>query len=809
MQFIHRKNGFGVEKKIMIVYNTTLFGAGFFADIPPKYRFTNFDSGNMTVRCLLQISERTVTMRLILQQNKRFYPWIAAVVIACAVAAGLLGANIFLVIAASLVLAAALLVKIEFPKKINKLFILPFFLVSALFVFLLMQFTIGAGIGKRLNIIKFILNVLVIAALHFFVFSICGNMRASVLSVLIFSETLAVIDHLVVQTRSMEIVLTDIFSIMTGLSVAAGYSFTLSEMTVTALFFAVGFGVIAARTVYPDFADIKSRLFSIFGSVAIITLASVLVSNSWGNNFINFIDKYWMYRASENNGFYLNILHTASATNVKTPLGYSIDELKKLLEEQTEKGNTTEEKKDTTSEIPEVTTEKKPETETPVTDNTTTGEPETDAEKKKPNIIVVMDETFSDLQAVADYLYENGYASEKLQTDEEILPYFNSLDSSASNIEKGWALSSVFGGNTANSEFEFLTGHSMAFLPQNTVAYNLYLEKNNAFSMVDILKKEGYHTVGMHPEVATNWSRNRIYSYYGFDETLFIDDFTDLDEDDYYRGHVSDSAVFDKIISLYENNENSEDDSSLFVFAVTMMNHGGYSTENFDASIHITNYTNYKGAQEYFSSINKSDEALKKLIEYFSSVDEETVIVFFGDHQPSLSSGFYSKFFGIADDSDQKLNQAKYVVPYLIWANFDFEDSTTEITSLNYLGVKTLDIAGIEKTEYMNFLTKVRADYPAITAAGYWDTDGEFYSFIDSTVEETTLLKLYKYLQYNALFDADENKLKAWFIRDYVGDVPHTSAVTSDIVSTEKIPVTEPPTSDKKTDDEKTVPNPE
>ncbi len=748
-------------------------------------------------------------MRLIIQQNKRFYPWICAVVIACAVTAGLLGANIFLVIAASLVLTAALLVKIEFPKKINKLFIIPIFFVSALLVFLLMQFTIGAGIGKRLNVIKFLLNVLIITALHLFVFSICGNMRASVLSVLIFSEALAVIDHLVVQTRSMEIVLTDIFSIMTGLSVAAGYSFTLSEMTVTALFFAVGFGVIAARTVYPDLAGIRSRLCSIAGSVAIITLASVIVSNSWGNNFINFIDKYWMYRASENNGFYLNILHTASATNVKTPLGYSIDELKKLLEEQKEKENTTETKNDTTSKTPETTTDRTPVTEKPVTGSETTGEPETEAEEKKPNIIVVMDETFSDLQAVADYLYENGYANEKLQTDEEILPYFNSLDSSASNIEKGWALSSVFGGNTANSEFEFLTGHSMAFLPQSTVAYNLYLEKNNAFSMVDILKKEGYYTVGMHPEVATNWSRDKIYSYYGFDETLFIDDFTDLDEDDYYRGHVSDSAVFDKIISLYEGNENSEDDSSLFVFAVTMMNHGGYSTEDFDATIHITNHSNYTGAQEYFSSVNKSDEALKKLIDYFSNVDEETIIVFFGDHQPSLSSGFYSKFFGIEDDSDQKLNQAKYVVPYLIWANFDFEDDTTELTSLNYLGVKTLDIAGIEKTEYMNFLTKVRADYPAITAAGYWDNSGEFYSFTDSTTEEPTLLKLYKYLQYNALFDADENKLKAWFIRDYTSDAPDTGEITSGVVSTENTPVTEPPTSDKKTDDEDEVPSSE
>lgn len=738
-------------------------------------------------------------MKLTLQKNLRTYPWIFGTIALLSVGAALLGANILLVLGAAILMAAVLLLKIEFLQKIHTLISLPTLFVSAVLIFVLMQFTIGAGFGKYMNVAKFMLNVSLVFGMELIVFAVCSRLRASILTVLIFSEAVGVIDHLVTQTRSMEIGFNDLFSMWTGLSVAGSYKFTLAPMTVCGLLYAVPFAILLVRTKFPP---ISGRIFRISSGIAgllCIIIPCIIISSDEGSAAIKFKDKYWLFRSSEYNGFYVNFIHTASATKVKTPDNYSLEEIQKLLDEYLKNHGgttTTPPESDPPTTKPPVTDDTTPPTTSPSTDPSTT--PDTgEVEEKKPNIIVIMDETFTDLQAISEYLYNKGKSKNELLTVEEVLPFFSSLSTTMPNVEKGWAISSVFGGNTANSEFEFLTGHSMAFLPTNTVAYNLYLNKNNSFSIVDLLNKEGYLTVGMHPELATNWSRDKIYSYYGFDEIYFEDDFTGLTDEDYYRGHVSDAAVFDKIIDLYEG---KDDGTPLFTFAVTMMNHGGYSTEDFDPTIHLQNYTKYTGTQEYLSSINKTDAALRELIEYFTNTDEETIIVFFGDHQPSLSASFYSTFFGISDDSDTRLNQAKYAVPYLIWANFEFESDESVITSLNYLAGKTLDIAGIEKTEYLNFLSTVRNEFPAISAAGYWDNDGIFYSFSDYPAEDQNLLRLYKYLQYNALFDSYDNKLVHWFVKGEDISPPTTTTQTGSGVNV-LTPETTPPSGKKESND--------
>ncbi len=737
---------------------------------------------------------RCSVLKISLQTNLRTYPWIIGSIVVTSIIAAILHANIFVILGSALLMAATLLIKIQPTQKTHPLLSLPILFASAFLIFILMQFTIGAGFGKYMNFAKFMLNVIIIFGMELLVFAASSRVNASILSVLIFSETLGIIDHFVVQTRQMEIGYNDIFSVLTGLSVAGSYKFTLSPMTLGGLLFSIPFAILIIRTKLPIFRIRYIRIISSVLAAVTIVVPCLVISSDHGSDAIDFKDKYWKFRASEYNGFYVNFIHTAAATKVKVPENYSRDELIRLLKELYGVDVTPPQTGVTPIDPPSTDEITPPVTGAPTAPSTT---PDTSDDKQNPNIIVIMDETFSDLQAVSEYLYNKGKAKDNLLTVENVLPFFNSLSSTMPNVEKGWATSSVFGGNTANSELEFLTGHSLAFLPANTVAYNLYLNKNNSFSIVDLLNKEGYLTVGMHPEAPTNWSRDKIYSYYGFNEILFEDDFTGLTDKDYYRGHVSDAAVFDKIIDMYESKDKG---TPLFTFAVTMMNHGGFSTEGFEPTIHLQNYTKYKGTQEYLSSINKTDEALRELIEYFTNADEETVIVFFGDHQPSLSASFYSNFFGIDDDSDARLNQAKYAVPYLIWANFDFESDDSEITSLNYLSGKALDIAGIEKTEYLSFISMVREEYPAISAAGYWDTSGNFYSFSDYSAEDSSLLRLYKYLQYNALFDSNENKLTHWFVK---GDVPAPSITSTTTNTTSDIPapVTAPITGKKEQDE--------
>ena len=155
------------------------------------------------------------------------------------------------------------------------------------------------------------------------------------------------------------------------------------------------------------------------------------------------------------------------------------------------------------------------------------------------------------------------------------------------------------------------------------------------------LKNEGYTCVAMHPYYETGWSRNLIYPTLGFEELYFIEDF---DQNALIRKYISDRELYAKIIERYENRGRNED---LFIMSISMQNHGGYTTEyeNFEEKYYKTGRS-YTDANQYFSLIRESDDALKELITYFSLVDEPVEIVFFGDHQPSLNKKFYQLMNG-------------------------------------------------------------------------------------------------------------------------------------------------------------------
>jgi phosphoglycerol transferase MdoB-like AlkP superfamily enzyme len=550
---------------------------------------------------------------------------------------------------------------------------------------------------------------------------------------------LGIADNFVVQTRNMEIQFSDIFALGTAATVAGGYKYTLMSSTIFSLFLFVSMILTIAKTKFPRVVGMRRRLFSLLGSFVSCLLVILIVSSSTGLSAIKYIDKYWSFRSSQYNGFYLSLIRSASAAKVDEPHGYSSESLRDLLDDYLNANPTK-----------------------PVDPDLNPDEPG----KKKPNVIVIMNETFSDLQAISEYLKPE----DSLQTDVNVLEYYNSLTNEMPNVSKGYLLASVYGGNTANSEFEFLTGNTMAFLPLNTVAYNLYLNENNSDSVVNVMNANGYRTVAMHPAPAKNWSRNYVYQWLGFDQSYFIDDFEDYET---YRSEtssggiplVTDECVYDKIIEEYEN---KSEDTPLFTFAVTFQNHGGYSTEGFEPTVNITNSDKYTGAEEYLSCIKKSDEALKEFLEYFQNQEEDTLVVFYGDHQPSLSNSFYSRYFNISGDADTKAMQAKYAVPYMFWGNFEFEDEERELSSINFLAPRMLDIVGVQKTRYLSFVQNLSKTVTAINPYGWWSQNPETLEYeyhvlnMSNISEESPMLQVYYWQQYNLLFD-EGNKLEDWF----------------------------------------------
>lgn len=362
---------------------------------------------------------------------------------------------------------------------------------------------------------------------------------------------------------------------------------------------------------------------------------------------------------------------------------------------------------------------------------------ETDgAPSSTPNIIVIMNEAFSDPAVLG-----------KFTTNEDYMPFVHRLLDGAEDTVSGFLNVSVKGGNTANTEFEYLTGNSMAFLPYGSIPYQQYI-KNETPSMASWLSGFGYRTVAMHPYRAAGWDRNKVYPLMGFDEMYFEEFYKDSKV---IRKYVSDEADYEKIIQIYEQKESGE---PLFLFNVTMQNHSSYNDwadyDNFSPDITVDG-SDSEVLSAYLSLMKLSDQATEKLVDYFAKEDEDTVIVFFGDHQPTDSVvNPVLKLNGTSSSSLSAEEEAlRYQVPFFIWANYDIEEESDLNISVNYLASRTLDAAGLPKPGYFSFLSELEKQVPVVSANHVSLSDGTFSAADD----QDELLREYKTFQYHQLFD--------------------------------------------------------
>ena len=283
--------------------------------------------------------------------------------------------------------------------------------------------------------------------------------------------------------------------------------------------------------------------------------------------------------------------------------------------------------------------------------------------QEQPNIIIVMSEAFSDL-----------WTAENLHFEQEVAPNYTAL---AENYLSGQAMTSEYGGNTANCEFEVLTSYSTYLLPTGTVAYMNYVNQN-VDSYVSFLKSQNYYTVALHPYLRSFFSREKAYEVLGFDDYYSEENFEDPERIRQMQ-YVSDDSVIDRIIEEYEKNQ--ETDQPFFCHTVTMQNHTSYYAEDYPEEEQV-NFTadcelspeEYDVLRSYATGIQLADAALGKLVSYFQQIAEPTVLLFFGDHQPSLYGDSIELAqrigYTAADNSADELKDL-YSTPYLIWNNFE------------------------------------------------------------------------------------------------------------------------------------------
>ena len=274
-----------------------------------------------------------------------------------------------------------------------------------------------------------------------------------------------------------------------------------------------------------------------------------------------------------------------------------------------------------------------------------------------------------------------------------------------------------------------------------------------------MLRDYGYKSFATHPYYETGWSRNRIYPYLGFEEFTFIDDYP---QQKMMRKYVSDQEMFEYVMNKMWYKEPGQ---PLFLFGVSMQNHGGfdYEGENFVEDIELLDYSrNYPKAKQYLNVSNETDKALEYLLTSLANYPEDTIVLFYGDHFPKVETKFYEELNGgEVDTLPEKMLQ--YKIPFLIWANFDIPDQTVECTSINYLSRYLMEAAGFELSPYHQYLKEAETIIPAMNSQGYFSKEkNEFITYDEAEGIEKEWIEKHSILQYNNLFDR-KNRNETFF----------------------------------------------
>ncbi len=543
-----------------------------------------------------------------------------------------------------------------------------------------------------------LLGMLLILSLFLISIVITLKVRISVIVVSAVLIVFTCINHFVYLFRGSEIAPADILSITTAGNVAAEYSFFIPAP----MYYAFSLSVICYFFSYAlpavSFCK-KGRMRIVCGIASVTCFAAAWIGG------LSVQPLHWLQTGSAQNGYLYNFTLLLRESFPNRPRGYTAAYVDSAAH------------------------------------RISTGENHNNA---SPDILVIMDESFADFS----------FLGKKVVTDGEITPFINQL---RENTLYGYTLSSVFGGGTPNSEYEFLSGNSFLFLPTGSIAYQQFI-KDQSYTIAQDLKNRGYSTVAMHPYQSNSWMRDRIWPMLGFDDCRFIEDFP---RKSLLRNWGTDREMFETITSVYEaKRETSE--SPVFMFAVTIQNHGGYDYvgDDFSPTVHLQGYSRqYPDAEQYLTCIHETDKAVEWLINYYKKADRDVVILFYGDHYPRLNEAFFEEVHGGPFETlDERMLQ--YEVPFFIWTNYESETEEIELTSMNYLAGLLYQRAGMELPPYNQFLEQLRQTIPACNAFGYYSRSaGRFLPLDEAQGEEKQALLEYNYLEWNSMFDKENRNV--------------------------------------------------
>jgi len=313
----------------------------------------------------------------------------------------------------------------------------------------------------------------------------------------------------------------------------------------------------------------------------------------------------------------------------------------------------------------------------------------------KPNVVVIMSESYADFRAF-----------DELGVDDV---YYAGFDKACEGQHSGTVISPTYASFTVRTEFELMFGLPVRSLndvnmPQRELA------RREQPGIPRYYKSWGYDTYYVHPFYENFYNRKKVYPTFGFDTLLFENDFTvDMEK---YGTYVSDETVYRQIEEVLKNA-----DKPVYLHATTMQNHQPYD-QGPDPDAEFENYLNW---------IKKSGDDLLDFLANVKELETPTIVIFIGDHFPSLKngSGVYESL-GLDGANCSKL----YVQNYLLWSNYDINCDgkiPEDVRSVFYLPYIIFDIIGAPHDEFINIMMNYMDKLPIYSTCYSPDTPRDEY----------------------------------------------------------------------------------
>lgn len=333
----------------------------------------------------------------------------------------------------------------------------------------------------------------------------------------------------------------------------------------------------------------------------------------------------------------------------------------------------------------------------------------------KPNVIVIFSESFWDLSNIDD-----------IKFDKDVTPNFHRLTNTNKMINM---ISPSYGGISANVEFEILTGGSLNYFSKGYTPYmQLFNSPKTIPNVIEEFRNNGYKTKILNSSSKSMFNCDKIYDYYKVDERNHL-----YDEIDLNGAYVTDEYLTDQMINYFDNKDKDE---KVFFFTITMGGHMPYYEERYekyDIDIIESPYNKEINGtiKSYAEGIYLADKELGRLYDYIKTLDEKTIIVFFGDHLPHLQtlSGKDILFEIGYLNYDYNLESVykQYNTRALIASNYDINYDDTKYLSPDLLMPYIINNMDLELSPFYRWLYNTKDTLPSSNYVVSQDNEGKIY----------------------------------------------------------------------------------